>query len=504
MIPNKKEEANFGYPEIKLYIDGEWRSGRQMLDVINPADEAVIAKLPCASRGDLEDAVEAARRGFAEWRSTSPERRARIMIGAAALLRERIDHIATVMTIEQGKPLEQSRSEVRRACDIIEWDANEGRRTYGRQIPAEPGMMHLAIREPLGVVAAFSPWNFPISSPARKVAGALAAGCSIILKAAEETPASAMLLVQAFEDAGLPAGVLNLVFGVPAEISTFLVAHPVVRLVTFTGSVPVGKSLASLAGQHMKPVIMELGGHCPVFICEDVDVEEVARLSAESKSRNAGQVCVAPTRFYVHDSIHDRFVSAFARHLSALKIGNGLDGDVDLGPLANSRRLAAMEELVDDAVAKGGRLVAGGRRDGGRGYFFPLTVLSDLPVEARCMTEEPFGPLALVNRFSSLAEAIRQANSLPFGLAAYGFTRNADHVSTMMAHVECGNLSINHYVASVAETPFGGVKDSGYGREGGTEGLQCYTSVKNVSHLTRPVPVAAMEGEDVTTRRGAA
>lgn len=497
MFPDKKEEVKFDYPEIKLHIDGKWRSSQRQLDVINPADETVLANLPCASIADLEEAVMAAHRGFATWRATAPEKRAKIMIDAAALLRERVEHIATIMTLEQGKPLDQSRSEVRRACDIIEWDANEGRRTYGRQIPAQPGMMHLALREPLGVVAAFSPWNFPISSPARKVAGALAAGCSIILKAAEETPASAMLLVQAFEDAGLPAGVLNLVFGVPAEISSFLVAHPTVRLVTFTGSVPVGKNLASLAGQHMKPVIMELGGHCPVFVCEDVDVEEVARLSAESKSRNAGQVCVAPTRFYVHDSIHDRFVSSFARHLSALKIGSGLDQDVDLGPLANSRRLVAMEELVEDAVAKGARLVTGGTRNGNRGYYYPLTVLSDLSDTARCMTEEPFGPLALVNRFSSLTDAIRRANSLRFGLAAYGFTRNSDHASTMIAHVECGNLSINHYVASVAETPFGGVKDSGYGREGGTEGLQCYTSVKNVSHLTRPVSFTEMMAEEV-------
>lgn len=496
MIPTKKESLVVSnYLEIALYIDGQWRKTADTSAVVNPADETVIGQVPRATTEDLESAVEAARRGFRVWRATAPEKRARIMIRASALLRERIEQIATVMTLEQGKPLEQSRSEVRRACDIIEWDANEGRRVYGRQIPAGPGMLHLALREPMGVVAAFSPWNFPISSPARKVGGALASGCSIILKAAEETPASAMLLVQAFEDAGLPPGVLNLVFGVPNEISSFLIAHQDVRLVTFTGSVPVGKSLASLAGRYMKPVIMELGGHCPVFVCEDVDVEEVARQAAESKSRNAGQVCVAPTRFFVHESIHDRFVEALARHMSSMRIGDGLDPEVELGPLANSRRLVAMEELVEDAVANGGRVVAGGSRCGGPGYFYPMTVLSDLPDTARCMIEEPFGPLALVCRFSSLEDAIHRANSLPFGLAAYGFTNNADHVSTMVSNVECGNLSINHFVASVAETPFGGVKDSGHGREGGIEGLQCYTTVKNVSHLTRPARLPSMQDE---------
>ena len=488
----KGDYAMVNYPKIGLYIDGAWLRTAESQAVINPADETVVGQVPRATIDDLQNAIDAAQKGFKIWRATSPEKRAQIMIRASSLMRERIDEIAAVMTMEQGKPLAQSRGEVRRACDIIEWDANEGRRLYGRQIPAEPGMMHLVIREPIGVVAAFSPWNFPVSSPARKIAGALASGCSIILKAAEETPASAMLMVKAFEEAGLPAGVLNLVFGIPSEISSFLISHPVVRLATFTGSVPVGKALAGLAGQHMKPVIMELGGHCPVIICEDVDVDEVARLSAEAKSRNAGQVCVAPTRFFVHRSIHDRFVDAFARHMSSARLGNGLDPKADLGPLANSRRLAAMDELVMDAVSTGARVVTGGARHGNLGYFYPMTVLADLSDSARCMIEEPFGPLAPVSPFSSLEEAIRRANSLPFGLAAYGFTRESDYVSTMMANIECGNLSINHFVASVAETPFGGVKDSGYGREGGVEGLQGYTVVKNISHLTRPIQVATM------------
>lgn len=474
------------YPDVALFIDGKWRSTPKTLDVINPANESVIGQVACATRADLDDAVAAARRGFATWRVTAPEKRARIMIDAAARIRQQVERIAVVMTMEQGKPVAQSRSEIERACDIIEWDANEGRRVYGRQIPAEFGMTHLALREPIGVVAAFSPWNFPISSPARKLAGAVASGCSIVLKASEETPASAMMMVRAFEEAGLPAGVINLVFGDPAEISSHLIAHPDVRLVTFTGSVPVGRSLASLAGQHLKPAIMELGGHGPVFVCEDVDVEDVAKRSAFIKSRNAGQVCVAPTRFFVHERIHERFVEAFAHHVSSLRIGDGLDPRTELGPLANARRMQCIEQLVADAEANGARVASGGKRHGDSGYFYPLTVLAGVPYTARCMNEEPFGPVALVNPVTSLDEAIQRANSLPFGLAAYGFTNNADYVSTMTSNVECGNLSINHYVASVAETPFGGVKDSGYGREGGTEGLGCYTVVKNVSHLTRP------------------
>ncbi|QIL79294.1 NAD-dependent succinate-semialdehyde dehydrogenase [Diaphorobacter sp. HDW4A] len=474
------------YPNVPLFINGKWHTTEKTLDIINPANETVIGQLSCATRLDLDGAVAAAKRGLVIWRTTSAEKRAAIMLKAAGLIRTRCDHIAAVMTMEQGKPIEQSRLEVQRACDIIEWDANEGRRLYGRQIPGEYGMMHIALREPIGVVAAFSPWNFPISSPARKIAGALAAGCSIVLKASEETPAAAMLMVKAFEEAGLPPGVLNLVFGIPADISSHLIAHPDVRLVTFTGSIPVGKALASLAGQYLKPTIMELGGHGPVFICEDVDVEGVARKSAFIKSRNAGQVCVAPTRFFVHESIHERFVKTFAHNASEFRIGNGLDPQTSLGPLANARRLQFMEQLVADAVAHGAQVASGGKRHGNAGFYYPLTVLANIPDGARCMTEEPFGPLALVNPVASLEDAIRQANSLPFGLAAYGFTHNADHVATMMANVECGNLSINHFVASVAETPFGGVKDSGYGREGGVEGLQAYTTVKNVSHLTRP------------------
>jgi succinate-semialdehyde dehydrogenase / glutarate-semialdehyde dehydrogenase len=471
------------YPEIELYIDGRWKRA-DGVPVINPADETTLGTVPTATRADLDDALDAAERGFAVWRRTAPARRAQIILKAAALIRERVDEMAIAMTLEQGKPIEQAKLEILRGCDIIEWDATEGQRLYGRVIPSEPGMRHTVLRQPIGPVAAFSPWNFPMSSPARKVAGALSSGCSIILKASEETPAGAVQLVRAFHDAGLPAGVLNLVFGNPAEISEYLIPQSRIRLVTFTGSIPVGKHLSEMAGRHMKPVIMELGGHAPVIVCDDVDPVATAATSVTGKSRNAGQVCVAPTRFFVQEQVYEKFANSFAEKASQLKIGNGLDPTSQMGPLANARRIDAMETLVADAKSKGGRVLAGGHRIGNRGYYFPLTVIADLPDDARAMNEEPFGPLALVNPVKTLDEAIEKANSLPFGLAAYAFTRSAHNADRLADGVEAGNLSINHFVASVAETPFGGVKDSGYGREGGTEGLQCYTVVKNVSHKT--------------------
>jgi succinate-semialdehyde dehydrogenase/glutarate-semialdehyde dehydrogenase len=471
------------YPELKLYIGGEWKTAGGA-PVINPHDESVLGTVPHATRSDLDNALAAAEQGFRVWSRTSPAKRAEMICAATKLMRERIEGMAYAMTLEQGKPIAQSRLEILRGCEIMEWDAQEGRRVYGRIIPSEPGMRHSVLRQPIGVVAAFSPWNFPMSSPARKVGGALSAGCSIILKASEETPAGAVQLVQAFHDARLPAGVLNLVFGKPSDISEYLIPQPSVRLVTFTGSVPVGKHLSAMAGAHMKPVIMELGGHSPVIVCDDVDPVSTAATSAIGKSRNAGQVCVSPTRFFVEDKIYDQFTASFAEKAAAMKVGNGLDPANQMGPLANERRIAAMEMFVADATEKGARVAAGGSRIGNRGYYFPLTVLADVPDDARAMHEEPFGPLALLSRVRSLDEAIEKANSVPYGLAGYAFTNSARNADRLADGVEVGNPSINHLVASSAETPFGGVKDSGIGREGGVEGLLCYTVAKNVSHLT--------------------
>jgi succinate-semialdehyde dehydrogenase / glutarate-semialdehyde dehydrogenase len=470
------------YPDLQLFIAGQWKSADGQ-PVLNPADESVLGIVPHATRTDLDAALAAAQEGFVVWRNTAPSKRADIILQAARLARERVEEMALAMTLEQGKPIGQSRLEILRGCDIIEWDATEGRRVYGRIIPSEPGMRHTVLRQPIGVVAAFSPWNFPMSSPARKIAGALSAGCAIILKASEETPAGAVQLVRAFHDAGVPPGVVNLVFGTPSEISEYLIPKPAVRLITFTGSIPVGKKLAALAGQYMKPAIMELGGHAPVIVCDDADPVASATTSVVGKSRNAGQVCVSPTRFYVHEAIYEKFTDAFVEKAQQVKVGNGLDPANQMGPLANHRRIETMEEMVADANAKGARLLAGGSRIGNRGYFYPLTVLADVPDDARAMREEPFGPLALINPIRSVDEAIEKANALPYGLAAYAFTRSARNADRLAEGMEAGNLSINHFVASIAETPFGGVKESGYGREGGTEGLSCYTVAKNVSHL---------------------
>jgi succinate-semialdehyde dehydrogenase/glutarate-semialdehyde dehydrogenase len=469
------------YPELQLYIDGAWKRADGQ-PVINPSDETEIGTVPHASIADLDAALDAAAKGFTLWRGTAPAKRAAIILEAVRLLRERVDTIARAITLEQGKPLAQARTEILRGCEIIEWDANEGRRLYGRIIPSEPGMRHTVLRLPVGVVAGFSPWNFPMSSPARKVAGALSAGCSIILKASEETPAGAVELVRAFHDAGLPAGVLNLVFGNPAEISGHLIPQPDVRLVTFTGSVPVGKHLASLAAQHMKPSIMELGGHAPVIVCGDVDAARAGEVSAVAKTRNSGQVCVSPTRFFVDETIFEPFSAAFAARAEATRVGDGLDPSTEMGPLANDRRLAAIDAMVADARAKGAQVLAGGSRIGNRGYHYPLTVLAEVPDDADVMRDEPFGPIAVINPVPNLDAAIGKANALPYGLAGYAFTHSAENAAQLADELEVGNLSINHFVASSAETPFGGVKDSGFGREGGVEGLAEYTVVKNVSH----------------------
>jgi len=450
--------------------------------VLNPADESVLGMVPVASRSDLDAALAAAADGFKAWSKTSPAKRAEVMLKAARIMRERIEEIAYAITLEHGKPVAQARLEVVRGCEFFEWDAAEGQRTYGRVIPSEPGIKYVVMHQPIGMVAAFSPWNFPMSQPARKIGGALAAGCSIILKAAEETPAGAIHIARAFHDAGLPPGVLNLVFGVPADISEYIIPQDQTRLIAFTGSTAVGKKLTEMAARHMKPVLMELGGHAPVIVCDDVDPVATAITSAVRKARNAGQVCTSPTRFYVQKPLYDAFCKAFVEKALTVTVGNGLDSQTEMGPLANHRRIEALEALVADAKAKGARVLAGGERLGNRGYFFPLTVLADLPDDARAMREEPFGPLALINPVSSIDEAIEKANALPFGLAAYGFTHSARNADRLAQGIEAGNVSINTLEASVAETPFGGVKESGYGREGGTEGLSHYTVIKNVSH----------------------
>ncbi len=470
------------YPDLHLYINGEWRKTANDLPVLNPATEEEITRLPHAEMSDLDDALEAAEKGFKIWSRVAPVERANVLFKAAALMRERQEEIATAITTEHGKPLAQARLEVIRGCEFFEWDAGEATRTYGRVIPSAPGVRYIVHHQPIGTVAAFSPWNFPMSQPCRKVAGAIASGCSIILKAAEETPAGALHVVRALHDAGLPHGVLNLLFGTPSQISDHLIKQDQVRLVAFTGSTAIGQHLTTLASQHMTPVLMELGGHAPVIVCEDTDVELAALSGAVRKMRNAGQVCTSPTRFFVHESICDEFTETFVRRAAQTVVGNGLESGVEMGPLANDRRIDALTALVEDAREQGAEIRTGGKKLDGKGYFFQPTVLTNVPDNARVMQEEPFGPLAIINPIASLEEGIEKANSVPFGLAAYGFTNRADYVDRMIEHIEAGNVSINTLEASLPETPFGGVKSSGYGREGGTEGLHHYMITKNVSH----------------------
>jgi succinate-semialdehyde dehydrogenase/glutarate-semialdehyde dehydrogenase len=472
------------YTDLQLYIDGEWLngSGRKGEDVLNPATGKVLAGLPHASKADLDRALDAAEKGFAVWRATSAYDRSKVMHKAADLVRERAEQIAKVMTQEQGKPFAEARAEVMGTVDIIDWMAEEGRRAYGRIVPGRgKNVRQLVLQEPVGVVAGFSPWNFPTLTPVRKIAGALAAGCSIILKAAEETPGSAVELVRCFHDAGLPKGVLNLVFGVPADVSQHLIGSDLVKKISFTGSVPVGKLLAGLAAQGMKKATMELGGHSPVVVFGDADPEKTADTIAAFKYRNAGQVCISPTRFYVQDGVYDRFLKRFTEYAQGIKLGDGLEKGTTMGPLANARRLDAMEALVNDSKSRGGKIVTGGKRHGNQGYFFEPTVITDVPDDSKIMTEEPFGPVAPIVRFKTFDEVVERANSLPFGLASYAFTTSNTTATMIGDALQSGMVGVNSVAISTPETPFGGIKESGYGSEGGIEGLEAYTNRKFIS-----------------------
>jgi len=472
------------YQNTRLYINGEWCDAQSgaTLDVLNPATGEKIGTVARASIADLDRALAAAQAGFATWRKMSALERASLMRKAAALVRERADSIARLMTQEQGKPLAEARIEVNSAADIIEWFADEGRRVYGRIVPPRNvNAQQTVVKEPVGPVAAFTPWNFPVNQVVRKLSAALTTGCSFIVKAPEETPASPAELIRAFADAGVPNGVLGLVFGDPPEISKYLISHPVIRKVTFTGSTAVGKQLAGLAGQHMKRATMELGGHAPVIIAEDADVELAVKASGAAKFRNAGQVCISPTRFLVHNSLRDDFAKALVKHAESLSVGDGLAEGTTLGPLANARRITAMASVVENARQVGAKIATGGERIGSAGNFFAPTVLTDVPLEADVFNNEPFGPVAAIRGFDSLEDAITEANRLPYGLAGYAFTRSFKNVHLLSNQLEVGMLWINQPATPWPEMPFGGVKDSGYGSEGGPEALEPYLVSKSVT-----------------------
>jgi len=472
------------YPDLGLIIGGKWRSGegRDSMPVINPATEETLGDLPMATAADLDEALEAAERGFKVWRAVPPNERGKVLRKAAELLRERRDRIAAIATMEEGKPLAQSRVELEMAAEIFEWYAEEGRRAYGRVLTPYPAGTRMTVRkEPVGPVAGFAPWNFPLGNPARKLGAALGAGCSVILKPAEETANAALEVARALMDAGLPDDVMSVVFGVPQQISEHIIGSPTIRAVHFTGSIPVGKELMKLAANTMARTTMELGGHGPVLVFDDADVEAALDQSVMSKFRNAGQVCVSPTRFFVQEKVYDKFVDGFVQRAGRLNVGNGLEDGVDMGPLAHDRRITAMEDLMADSKAAGAEVRIGGSRSNRKGYFFEPTVLENLPDDSKAMTEEPFGPVALMRPFSDYEEAVHHANRLPYGLAAYAFTRDHRTASRLGDDIESGMIGINTFRISVPESPFGGVKQSGHGSEEGIEGLESCLVTKFVS-----------------------
>jgi succinate-semialdehyde dehydrogenase / glutarate-semialdehyde dehydrogenase len=478
--------AAIEYPHVQLHIDGHWTEALdgKTIAIVNPATGAAMGQLAYASKPDLDLALAACARGFEVWRKVSAFDRYKIMRAAAELLRKRAEFIARLMTLEQGKPLAESKGEVASAADIIDWFAEEGRRANGWITPPRVyGVQQLSVREPVGPVAAFTPWNFPINQIVRKLSAALAAGCSIIVKAPEETPASPAELIRAFIDAGVPAGVIGLLYGNPAEISEYLIPHPVIRKLTFTGSTAVGKQLAALAGKHMKRVTMELGGHAPAIVFADANLEDAVSQLVRMKFRNAGQVCISPTRFLVQESVFDEFAERFSKLSSEISLGDGLEPKTQMGPLANPRRVSAMQALISDAESKGATVRTGGSSVGKSGNFFAPTVLSGVTENMRVQQEEPFGPLATLIPFRELKDAAREANRLPYGLASYAFTKSNQQALSIANAVETGMMSINHIGLALPETPFGGVKDSGYGTEGGPEAIHAYMNTKFISLL---------------------
>jgi succinate-semialdehyde dehydrogenase/glutarate-semialdehyde dehydrogenase len=477
------------YPNTELFINGKWRaaSSNDWLDVINPATEESVGKVAVAQISDLDEALDAANAAFKLWRNTPPFARYKIMRRAADLLRERADSVAKIMTIEQGKPIAEAKGETMLGADTIDWYAEEGRRAYGRVIPSQlANVNQIIIKEPVGPVAAFSPWNFPINQAVRKISGAVAAGCSIILKGPEDTPASCAELVRAFADAGIPDGVINLVYGVPADISNYLIPHPIIKKISFTGSTAVGKELAALAARHMKLSTMELGGHAPAIVFNDADLAAALDVLTTQKFRNAGQVCVAPTRFLIQDELYEKFVDGYVQLAKKVQLGNGLETSTSMGPLAHDRRLAAVEELVQDAVDLGAKIHCGGQRPKNVGYFYPPTVLTGVPKSARMMNEEPFGPVIPISSFTTVDEVLEEANRLPYGLSAYAYTASSETADRVGREIESGIIGINHHGQPAIETPFGGVQDSGQGKENGSEGLESYMHSKLISHKTTP------------------
>ncbi|WP_298300580.1 NAD-dependent succinate-semialdehyde dehydrogenase [uncultured Erythrobacter sp.] len=471
------------YEKFGLYIAGEWRQTVESFEVFDPATEEALGTVPSASEQDIEAAITGAVSAASSWRATAPRERSALLRNAAGLVRARLDDYARIMTLESGKPLDQSKAEFAGAADYFDWYAEEARRIYGQVIDLGAGNARVSVRyEPVGLVAAFTAWNFPALLPVRKIAAALAAGCPVILKPASECPGSAMALVEALHEAGCPPGVVGLLAGSSALISGKLIDDPRVRKISFTGSTEVGKSILKRAAGTVKKVSMELGGHAPVIVCSDADPEFAGRMAAQVKFRNAGQVCISPSRFYVHGSLHERFSRSFADYARGLVLGPGMQDGAEMGPLASKRGLAHAERLVDDAVSGGADLLAGGGRPArfNKGWYFEPTVLDNVPDDAAVMREEPFAPVAPIAPFSDLDEVLARANDTPYGLAAYVFTQSLSTANRVSEELQAGMVGVNDLLLSTPEAPFGGIKESGIGREGGALGIYDYLEPKYV------------------------
>ena len=472
--------------KIEMLINGQWCLGSEgkSQPLLNPATEEIIGEVPHASKSDLDNALQASAEGFETWKNVTPLERQAIMEKAARLMEDRKEDIAKTLTMEMGKPLAEAKVELGFVIDVTRWYGEEGKRAYGRLVPSRfPGARQMVIKEPVGPACAFVAWNFPGTNSIRKIAGALGAGCSMLIKPSEETPGTAIALARCFQDAGLPDGVLNIVFGVPDDVSKHVLGSWIPRKMSFTGSIPVGKHLQKLAADTMKRCTMELGGHAPVIVFEDADIENAINVTSGFKFRNAGQVCISPTRFYIHDNVYKKFLEGFTERTKAIKVGNGLDDGVQMGPLIDSRRLPIMEDFVRDAKDHGAKVETGGHRIGNQGYFYAPTVLSEVPDTAKIMIEEPFGPLAPMTNFNSFDEVVERANSLPFGLASYVFTSSGDKAAKIEQALDTGLVGINHPMVATPETPFGGVNESGYGSEGGIEGLDAFMRTKFVTEV---------------------
>ena len=472
------------YEKLELLINGKWKMGSENKaePVYNPATNEVIGDLPHASKKDLDEALESNLEAFKLWKKESPLNRQKIIENACRNLESKFDQVATNLTIEMGKPLAEAKGELAVGLDVLRWYGEEGKRAYGRIVPSRmSNMSQTVIKEPIGPVIAFVAWNFPVMNVVRKIGGALAAGCTITIKPSEETPGTAIAIGRAFMDAGLPPGVLNIVFGVPSEVSEHLCGSKIPRKLSFTGSIPVGKHLQKLAADNMIRCTMELGGHSPLMVFDDTDIDMAAKISVAGKFRNAGQVCVSPTRFLVQDTVKEQFIRAVINETNKIKVGNGLDDGINMGPLIAERRIDIMKDFVNDAVENGANIEMGGNRMNLEGSFFAPTILTNVSDNTKIMNEEPFGPLLPIDTFNSVDEVIDRANRLDFGLASYAFSNDPKIVSFLKSEIQAGLLAVNSTVVSTPETPFGGIKQSGYGSEGGIEGLDAFLVTRFIS-----------------------